>query len=135
MCSTVGHKDKKYSLETGVKSTFKSADTEEWLDKVWTRPIGYLFAFFSGRYISPPKEYIPDDIKSEFRRRSLSLMTIANILTFNTRAIFLYVLCILDLPWAYFLFEIVIMSALKKYMNWKHERLCADIINEIKRYN
>ena len=62
-------------------------------------------------------------------------MTIANNLTFNTRAIFLYVLCILDLPWAYFLFEIVIMSTLKKYMNWKHERLCADIINEIKRYN
>ena len=27
-----------------VKSTYKSDDTEEWLDKVWTRPIGYWWA-------------------------------------------------------------------------------------------
>lgn len=99
----------------------------------WTPRFQEMRAVLNEKFGGP--EYIPDDIKSEFRRRSLSLMTMANILTFNTRAIFLYVLCILDLPWAYFLFEIVIMSALKKYMNWKHERLCADIINEIKRYS
>ena len=27
-----------------VKSTYKSDDTEEWLDRVWTRPIGYWWA-------------------------------------------------------------------------------------------
>lgn len=27
-----------------VKATYKSEDTEEWLDKVWTRPIGYWWA-------------------------------------------------------------------------------------------
>ena len=32
-----------------VKSTYKSNDTEEWLDKVWTRPIGYLWALFFKR--------------------------------------------------------------------------------------
>ena len=25
-----------------IKSTYKSNDTEEWLDKVWTRPIGQI---------------------------------------------------------------------------------------------
>lgn len=27
-----------------IRQTFKSGDTEEWLDKVWTRPIGYCLA-------------------------------------------------------------------------------------------
>lgn len=34
------------SLREKVAKTFKSEDTEEWLDKVWTRPVGYLFAVF-----------------------------------------------------------------------------------------
>ena len=29
-------------MENKVQSTYKSNDTEEWLDKVWTRKIGYL---------------------------------------------------------------------------------------------
>lgn len=32
-----------------IKSTYKSNDTEEWLDRVWTRPIGYLWALFFKR--------------------------------------------------------------------------------------
>ena len=82
------------------------------------------------KYGSPDK--VPDDIKKEFRRRSLPLMTLANILTFNTSATVLYIMCLLDLPWAYFIFEIVIMSGLAKYMNYRHESLCTDILNRIK---
>lgn len=33
-----------------VKSTYKSNDTEEWLDTVWTRPIGYRWALFFQRF-------------------------------------------------------------------------------------
>lgn len=33
-------------LEEATRATYKSMDTEEWLDKVWTRPIGFLFAKF-----------------------------------------------------------------------------------------
>ena len=69
-------------------------------------------------------ELLPDDIRQRFRRGSLPLVAMANILTFNTRAIALYTLCLLDLPWAYFVFEVVIMSLLCRYMNWRHERLC-----------
>lgn len=29
-----------------VEATFKSSDTEEWLDTVWTRPVGYMWARF-----------------------------------------------------------------------------------------
>lgn len=42
-------------------------------------------------------------------------MPLTNILTFNTRAIVLYTCCLFDLPWLYFVFEIVIMAALCEY--------------------
>ena len=38
-----------------VKSTYKSNDTEEWLDTVWTRPIGYRWALFFQRFQYPPQ--------------------------------------------------------------------------------
>ena len=66
----------------------------------------------------------PESFRAEFRRRSLPLMPLTNILTFNTRAIALYLCCLIDLPWLYFAFEIVVMSALCEYMRRKHERMC-----------
>ena len=47
-----------------------------------------------------------------------------NILTFNTRAIVLYAVCLADLPWLYFLFEVFVMGGLCAYMHRKHEEMC-----------
>ena len=69
----------------------------------------------------------PQSFRDEFRRQSLPLMPLTNILTFNTRAIALYVCCLADLPWLYFVFEIVIMSALCEYMRRRHEHLCQNV--------
>ncbi|MGM9758822.1 MAG: CDP-alcohol phosphatidyltransferase family protein [Parabacteroides sp.] len=60
----------------------------------------------------------------QFRAQSLPLMKWTNILTFNTRAIVLYVTCLADLPWVYFLFEVFILGGLCQYMRWQHERMC-----------
>lgn len=76
------------------------------------------------------ENHAPQQFRDEFRRRSLPLMPLTNILTFNTRAIALYLCCIIDLPWLYFVFEIVVMSALCKYMRHKHERMCS-LLTEI----
>ena len=35
--------------KTNIESTYKSTDTEEWLDRVWTRPIGYWWALLFRR--------------------------------------------------------------------------------------
>lgn len=94
----------------------------------WTPCFQILKREIIRKYQSP--DAIPDEIKQQFRKGSLPLMTLANILTFNVRAIALYTFCLLDLPWAYFVFEIVIMSALCLYMNRRHEHLCADILNK-----
>lgn len=74
---------------------------------------------------------IPPTLRETFRRRSLPLMPLTNILTFNTRAIALYTCCLLDLPWLYFVFEIIVLSALCEYMRRRHERLCTELVKNV----
>lgn len=68
---------------------------------------------------------VPQELRDEFRRLSLPLMKYANILTFNTRAIALYISLLIGEPWLYFVFEIVVMTALFLYMRHRHEAVCA----------
>lgn len=74
---------------------------------------------------------VPTELASEFRKGSLPLMKYANILTFNTRAIALYISLLIGHPWLYFVFEIVVMSLLFFYMRSKHEALCTRITTEL----
>ena len=74
----------------------------------------------------------PQSFRDEFRRRSLPLMPLTNILTFNTRAIALYTCCLVDLPWAYFVFEILVMSVLYAYMHRCHERMCSALTRHLR---
>ena len=69
-------------------------------------------------------ENIPQNIRDEFRKGSLPLMKYANILTFNTRAIALYISCLIDEPWLYLLFELTVLTALYFYMRHRHESFC-----------
>ncbi|MBQ7427709.1 MAG: CDP-alcohol phosphatidyltransferase family protein, partial [Prevotella sp.] len=73
----------------------------------------------------------PESFRNEFRKRSLPLMPLTNILTFNTRAIALYVCCLVDLPWLYFVFEIIVMSALCGYMRSRHEQMCNELFKTL----
>ena len=77
-------------------------------------------------------ENIPQSFRDRFRMLSLPLMKWTNVLTFNTRALVLYAVCLADLPWLYFVFEIVVMSALCRYMKMKHERFCRELCDEMK---
>lgn len=66
---------------------------------------------------------IPQELRDEFCRMSLPLMKYANILTFNTRAIVLYVSLLIGEPWLYFIFEITVLTAIFVYMRHRHEAL------------
>lgn len=72
-------------------------------------------------------EHIPESLKGEYRALSLPLMKWTNILTFNTRAIALYVFCLIDMPWLYLVFEMVVMSAIYLYMRYEHEKFCKEL--------
>ncbi len=73
---------------------------------------------------------IPQELRQEFREGSLPLMKYANILTFNTRAIVLYVSMLVEVPWLYVVFEIFFMTALFLYMRHRHETMCARLYDK-----
>lgn len=75
---------------------------------------------------------IPQTFRDKFRSFSLPLTKWTNVLTFNTRAIVLYTTCLLDLPWLYFLFEIIVLGALCRWMNIRHERMCSMLTDSVK---
>ena len=69
--------------------------------------------------------------REEFLNCSRPLMKYTNILTFNVRAICIYVTCLLNCPWVYMLFEILVLSVLYIYMHRQHEGLCERLYNKI----
>ena len=75
--------------------------------------------------------HIPQEFRDRFRALSLPMMKWTNILTFNTRAIVLYATCLADVPWLYFFFEVVIMTAICRYMRARHERFCKELCSQL----
>lgn len=65
---------------------------------------------------------------------SRPLMKYTNLLSFNTRAICLYITCLLDCPWVYFLFEILVLTILHIYMHRKHELLSIAMLEKLKEH-
>ena len=74
-------------------------------------------------------ENVPMTLRQNFRKASLPLMPLTNILSFNTRAICIYVTCLLNCPWAYFVFEIVVLGPMYLYMHWKHENISKNFLD------
>lgn len=74
---------------------------------------------------------LPNELRQELLDGSRPLMKYTNILTFNTRAICIYVTCLLDCPWVYLLIEVTVLNIMYIYMHKKHESLCARITNKI----
>ena len=94
----------------------------------YTRQQEQMTPNFQRFYAMVQQQYgdaIPQELRDEFRKGSLPLMKYTNILTFNTRAIALYISLLIGEPWLYFIFEIVVMTALFVYMRHQHEALCA----------
>lgn len=90
-----------------------------------------LFAAIRSRYNGA--EGMPEEIKQEFLAGSRPLMPLTNILTFNTRAICIYVTALIGLPLLYLLFEITVMQVLYVYMHRRHEKLCEITLDKINR--
>ena len=79
-------------------------------------------------------EEIPQQLRQDFRTGSRPLMKYTNILTFNTRAIVLYLSLLCMEPWIYFVFEITILNLVFFYMRSRHEQLCRTLNNRINDY-
>ncbi|MBR0037817.1 MAG: CDP-alcohol phosphatidyltransferase family protein [Bacteroidales bacterium] len=75
----------------------------------------------SEQYAGKP---VPPELSARFREQSRPLMKYANILTFNCRAITLFVALMLGSPWLYFVVELTLGNVLLLYMWVRHERIC-----------
>ena len=74
---------------------------------------------------------IPASLRAEFRRGSLPLMKYTNIITFNSRALFLWFSLLVGQLWLYIFFEIFVLGAIFLYMQHRHEKLCKKLTAKI----
>lgn len=78
-----------------------------------------------------PDGNIPQELRDEFRALSLPLMPLTNILSFNWRAITLFISLFLRLPWLYFVAELTVFNCLLIYMVCRHEYICKQMTKTI----
>jgi phosphatidylglycerophosphate synthase len=72
----------------------------------------------------PNYQDIPSELRADFREGSFPLMKYTNMLTFNVRSIIMYIAFAIDMPWIYFLCEIVIFNIMYVGMRVSHEKMC-----------
>ena len=80
----------------------------------------------------PDAEQIPQELRDKFRKGSLPLMKYTNLLTFNSRAIIIYITCLAGVPYIYPILEMTVYWAMYAYMHKTHERTCEYLWDAIK---
>ena len=75
---------------------------------------------------------VPQAFRDAFRIKSLPMMKYTNMLTFNTRIIAMFISVIIQIPWLYFAFELIVLNVMMVYMMVCHERFCRRFTQELK---
>lgn len=86
-----------------------------------------LYALLQERYGNE----FPQELRNRLRLDSKPLMKYANILTFDTRVIVLFISLFIGMPWLFFAFEILILEPLRFYTRHRHESFCERYIKEL----
>ena len=122
------------------RAIYEGLPKEKWLDRIFyfnyanychsqeKRTPAFQAFFKKVKAQWPNAEDMPQTLRNEFRRRSLPLMKYTNLLTFNSRAITIYVTCLLDCPWVYPLLELTVFQAMYVYMHRTHEKICRELL-------
>lgn len=126
------------------RAKFESLGLKNWFEKTYyyfysnycksqekrTPAFQSFFALWKQAELKCDKSHL-DSVRQEFLAGSRPLMPYTNLLTFNSRAIAIYITCITgcftnDLigPWIYMFFEIIVLNILYIRMHKLHERLC-----------
>jgi len=79
------------------------------------------------KFFAAWKQNQQEGVRERLLAGSRPLMKYTNLLTFNSRAITIYITCLLDCPWVYPLVEITVFQAMYVYMHRTHEKLCASL--------
>lgn len=126
---------------TQTLSELSEADQEQQKLKelnLWKQPVETVFQWFYIGYTRFQEARTPQwqslrcrlpqvltpAFAEQFRQQSRPLMPIANALTFNCRAIILFLSLMLGMPWLYWVIEVTVFNLMYLYMNRKHEQIC-----------
>lgn len=71
-----------------------------------------------------PNQDYPQELRNDFVSFSKPLMKYTNILQFNTRVLFLFFCLIINKPFYYFLFDLIVLNSILIYLIYKHETNC-----------
>ncbi|MDR1747023.1 MAG: CDP-alcohol phosphatidyltransferase family protein [Tannerella sp.] len=96
--------------------------------EAWTPRFQKLINFLRDKY----GKRAPIEFRMDFRMKSLPLMKYANMLSFNTRVIVLFISLIINKPWIYFVFELTVLNLMLAYMMITHEHFCGVFYKQIK---
>lgn len=134
-------------LKGGVNSEFSDTDTirTKYRALGWDKPVSKIllklyFIYTKNqeyktpelrRYLSTlnaahPNGY-PEEVKQAFRAKSLRLMPLLDVFTFNSRSLVMLLTLVLNLEWVYFAVEILVFNPLLYIAIKRHERLCTSL--------
>jgi hypothetical protein len=66
--------------------------------------------------------------RNGFLRKTFPLLKYTNMLSFNLRAIVLFICVLSNFPWVYFVFELTVLNAMLIYMVYRHEKICKEYV-------
>lgn len=131
--AALGHPGSELDSSAGQEARMRSL---KWVSRNWFEK---LYLFFYVRYtrrqenqtpifqrLRPLMAQLPADspIRQQFRRDSLPLMPLCNVLTFDMRVGVLFLSLLVKEPWVYFVFEAVVLEAIRYYTRHRHEGFC-----------
>lgn len=71
---------------------------------------------------------ISNTFRAQMRQATLPLMKWTNVLTYNWRAITLFVSILVHRPWLYLICELTVFNLILVYMAYRHEHICKTIL-------
>lgn len=74
---------------------------------------------------------VPQEFREDFCNESRPLMKYTNIVSYNWRAIILYVGCLCNIPWISPVFELTVLMAICLYMRHRHEKMCERLYDRL----
>ena len=74
---------------------------------------------------------VPPEFCKEFCNESRPLMKYTNIVSYNWRAIVLYIGCLCSIPWISPVFELSVLMAICLYMRYRHEKMCRQLYDRL----
>lgn len=135
-----GGKDSEFEDTTSIDAKYKEMTwKKDGISKLFLKLYYYytknqeLFTPQLKRYInkmnaSYPDGYTQDQINN-YREKSLKLMPSLDALTFNARSVVMLVSLLLNMPWLYFVVEILVMNPLLYFTMYQHEKMCRRLNN------